>query len=179
MRSAGADLECHRSGSSKSHRSQIATFQIFDLDPVAVGMRRAVYSNLELSARHCGWSCAGCGKGPSCSNTWPRSRQSIQPPQAGQRMKCSASSLGRAPTRLPMYFPRGTLITVGPVKGEATRRPASSRSPGYEVDPGTGRASHRNVGLAIVDGLIKPNLYLHGFRGTSIDYGSHEPPDAR
>src|SRR4051812_6027146 len=47
----------------------------------AVGARRAVYSNLELSARHCGWSCAGCGKGPSCLNTWPRSRQSIQPDQ--------------------------------------------------------------------------------------------------
>jgi len=33
-------------------------------------------------------------------------------------------------------------------------------------------------GLAIVGGLVKPNLYLHGFRGTSIDYGSHEPADA-
>ena len=43
---------------------------------------------------HCGRSCAGWGSGPSCSKTWPRSRQSIQPQQAGQRMKCSASSFG-------------------------------------------------------------------------------------
>jgi hypothetical protein len=42
------------------------------------------------------------------------------------------------------------------------------------MDPATGRASHRNVGLAIVGRLVKPNLYLHGFRGTSIDNRSHE-----
>ena len=30
--------------------------------------------------------------GERCSKTWPRSRQSIQPPQAGQRTKRSASS---------------------------------------------------------------------------------------
>jgi hypothetical protein len=48
----------------------------------------------------------------------------------------------------------------------------------YEVDAGAGRASYRNVGFAIVGGLIKPNLYLHGFRRTSIGYGSHEPAGA-
>jgi hypothetical protein len=48
----------------------------------------------------------------------------------------------------------------------------------YEVDQGTGRASYGNVGFAIVGGLIKPNLYLHGFRRASIDYGSHEPAGA-
>ena len=75
-----------------------------------------------------------------------------------------------------MYFPRGTLVTGGrPLSERAT---VGRRLPGhrvYEVDPGTGRASYRNVGLAIVGGLVKPNLYLHGFRGTSIDYRSHEP----
>jgi hypothetical protein len=45
----------------------------------------------------------------------------------------------------------------------------------YEVNPGTGRAAYRNVGFAIVGGLIKPHLYLQGFCRTSIDYGSHEP----
>ena len=30
---------------------------------VAVGARRAVYSNLELSARHCGWSVPGVARG--------------------------------------------------------------------------------------------------------------------
>ena len=43
---------------------------------------------------------------PSCSNTWPRSRQSTQPPQAGQRMKCSASSLGGSPSGLPRQCSR-------------------------------------------------------------------------
>ena len=76
-------------------------------------------------------------RSPECSNTWPRSRQSIQPPQAGHRMKCWASSLGRAPTRLPMYFPRGTLVTGGrPLSERATRWPASSRSPGLRGGPG-------------------------------------------
>ena len=31
----------------------------------------------------------------------------------------------------------------------------------YEVDLGTGWASYRNVGRAIVGGLVKPNLYFH------------------
>ena len=92
-------------------------------------------------------------------------------------MKCSASSLGGSPTRLPRYFLRGTLVTGGrPLSERATRWPASPGHRVYEVDPGTGRAPYRNVGLAIVGGLVKPNLYVHGFRGTSIDYRSHEPP---
>jgi len=59
--------------------------------------------------------CAFCGKPPgwpSCSNTHAKSRQSIQPPQAGQRMKCSASLLGGLPTCLPKMVPRGTLHRV-------------------------------------------------------------------
>jgi hypothetical protein len=62
------------------------------------------------------------------------------------------------------------------------RAPVGRRLPGhrvYEVDPGTGGASYRNVGLAIVGGVVKANLYIHGFRGTSIDYRSHEPGSAR
>ena len=59
---------------------------------------------------HCGRSCAGWGNGPSCSNTHARSRQSIHPPQAGQRMKCSASLAGGSPRRLPMYLPRGMSV---------------------------------------------------------------------
>jgi hypothetical protein len=31
--------------------------------------------------------------------------------QAGQRMKCSASSFGGWPTSLPVYFPRGMSVT--------------------------------------------------------------------
>jgi hypothetical protein len=38
--------------------------------------------------------------------------QSIHPPQAGQRMKCSVSSLGASPRRLPMYLPGGISVTV-------------------------------------------------------------------
>ena len=49
---------------------------------------------------HCTWSSAGWGKGPSCSKTWPRSRQSIQPPHDWHLMKCSASSFGGSPTSL-------------------------------------------------------------------------------
>jgi hypothetical protein len=114
-------------------------------------------------------SCAGCGNGPSCLNTWPRSRPSIPPPQAGDRTKCyldrpltRSRDIGRLITGCPLT--RGLLV--------------GRRLPGhrvYEVDPSTGRASYRNVGLAIVAGVVKPNLYIHSFRGTSIDYRSHEP----
>jgi hypothetical protein len=67
---------------------------------VAVGARRAVYSNLELSACQCGWSCAGCGKGPSCrtlgrdhGNRSNRHRQgtgwSARPHPSGDRPEAS------------------------------------------------------------------------------------------
>src|ERR1700716_2683540 len=71
-----AELEGHCLPRPKSHRSHIATLQVFDLDhavrilaldepsrlhrvvlAVAISARRAVYSNFELSAYHCGWSC--------------------------------------------------------------------------------------------------------------------------
>ena len=71
----------------------------------------------------------------------------------------------------------GKLVIGEPVKREGLL--FGRRLPGrwvYEVDPG--RASYRNVGFAFVGGLIKPNLYLHDFRRTSIDYGSHEPAGA-
>ena len=76
---------------------------------------------------HCGWSCAGCGNGPLCSNTWPRSRQSIQPRQAGQRMKCSASLLVELPRRFPRYLPRGTPI-MGATSQSATPQPSCPQS---------------------------------------------------
>jgi hypothetical protein len=63
---------------------------------------------------HCGRSCAGCGSGPSCSNTHAKSRQSIQPLQAGHRMKYSASSMTGLPTRSPLYRPRGMSGLVMP-----------------------------------------------------------------
>jgi len=49
---------------------------------------------------------SGCGSRPSWSNTIPRSRQSIQAPQASHLMKCSASSFGGS-TASPIYLPRG------------------------------------------------------------------------
>ena len=52
-----------------------------------------------------------CGNGPSWSNTWPRSRQSIQPSLAGHRMKCSASPFGGSPRSLPRNLPRGMFVT--------------------------------------------------------------------
>ena len=58
------------------------------------------------------------------------------------------------------------------------RQPVGRRLPGhrvYELDPSTCRAPYRNPGLAIVGGVVKPNLYVRAFRGTSIDYRSHEP----
>jgi hypothetical protein len=61
---------------------------------------------------HCGRSSDGCGSGPSCANTWPRSRMSIQPPQTGHFMKCSASSFGSPPTRRPIYLPRGIDLVI-------------------------------------------------------------------
>jgi hypothetical protein len=71
-----------------------------------------IHSGYQRPRRYCSRSSAGCGSSPSCSKTWPRSRQSIQPPQAGHRMRRSASatstglpilgSIGR-----PIYFPRG------------------------------------------------------------------------
>ena len=67
-------------------------------------------AHLQSHGRYCGWSCAGCGNGPSCSKTCARSRQSIQAPQAGQRMKCSASFAGGSPIRSPMYVPLGISI---------------------------------------------------------------------
>jgi hypothetical protein len=48
---------------------------------------------------------AACGNGPLYSNAWPRSRQSIQPPQAGHRMKWSDSLLGGSPTGLLRFRP--------------------------------------------------------------------------
>ena len=78
--------------------------------------------------------------------------------------------------RLPRYFPRGTFITGGrPLSERATRWPASSRSPGLRGGPEHRPGIVSNVGLAIVGGLVKPNLSRHGFRGTSIDYRSHQP----
>jgi hypothetical protein len=43
-------------------RTKVSVYRIFD------GDLRAVYSNLNLSSGS--GSCAGCGKGPSCSDTW-------------------------------------------------------------------------------------------------------------
>ncbi len=48
--------------------------------------------------------------GAISSKTSARSRPSIQPRQAGQRTKCSASSLDVPPTRLPMYVPRESSV---------------------------------------------------------------------
>jgi hypothetical protein len=48
---------------------------------------------------------AACGNGPLYSNAWPRSRQSIQPPQAGHRMKWSDLLLGGSPTGLLRFRP--------------------------------------------------------------------------
>ena len=115
---------------------------------------------------HCGRSCAGCGSGPSVRTL--AKIAAVDPSHAEHLMKCSASSFGWAPTRLPIYFPARDIGHSEAVSERATRRPASSRSRVYEMDPGTSRASYGNVGLAIA-GLVKLNLYLQRFRGTSID----------
>jgi hypothetical protein len=68
-------------------------------------------------------SSAGCGSGPSWSNTWPRLRQSTHSPHTGHRYKYSASSLGGS------YFPRGnsmivlccSAILVPPMRGAGIR----------------------------------------------------------
>jgi hypothetical protein len=90
---------------------------------------------IELITRHCGWSCAGCGNGPSCSNTWPRSQRSIQPPQAGHLMKCSASSAGGSPRRIPMYLPRGIVFSWRPKTNDW--RKVTSLAPVGDASKGT------------------------------------------
>jgi hypothetical protein len=99
----------------------------------------------------------------------------IDPAAAGRESNEVVDLAGR---RVAETFPT-TLVIGEPFKREGLL--VGRRLPGrwvYEVDPGAGRASYRNVGFAIVGGLIKPNLYLHGFRRTSIGYGSHEPAGA-
>jgi hypothetical protein len=56
----------------------------------------------------------------------PDHGQSIQPPQAGQRMKCSASLLVESPRRFPRYLPRGTPIMVPHPSHARYRRPEPS-----------------------------------------------------
>jgi hypothetical protein len=96
------------------HRHERMTVQVFDLDhavrifafdeprgihrivlSVAVSARRAVYPNFELSARHCGWSCAGCGNGPFARTLG----QFIYPAQAGHRSASLLPSRKTPPKR--------------------------------------------------------------------------------
>lgn len=75
----------------------------------------------------------GWGSGPSWSKTDPRSRISIQPPQAGHLMKCSASCAGRPPTRSPINLPLGIFIVS--VRTEHKRRPRLGGLEYYGPEP--------------------------------------------
>src|SRR6266852_2485954 len=76
------------------------------------------------------------------TNTCARSRMSIQPPRASHLKKCSASSIGCTPTRLPMTVPRGiggddvwadpTAISgKAEMAGRVERRLRPAATPGY------------------------------------------------
>ena len=69
------------------------------------------------------------------SKTWPRSRQSIQPPQPGHLMKCSASSVAVSNAPANVFPAREVHAFIAPISSPPRAIPIPQQQPGLHPPP--------------------------------------------